>query len=60
MPLLRDTGMSKFPVALMENDQLAHPPVVMPKNIFPAIPSCETSERRINSLAAEGLMRMFI
>ena len=56
MPLLRDTGITKFPVALMENDQLAHPPAVITKNIFPAIPSCETSERRISSLAAEGLI----
>ena len=59
MPLLRDIGTSKFPDALMQKDQEAHPPAVMPKNIFPAIPSCETTERRISSEEAVGLIWMF-
>ena len=59
IPLLRDIGISKFPDALMQKDQEAHPPAVMPKNIFPAMPSCETIERRINSEEAVGLIWIF-
>ena len=60
MPLALDIGISWFPFVLIEKDQVAHPPSLIPINIFPATPSGTITERRMSSDAAASVMDTFI